>query len=452
MIAALTAVDACALLDPAKAEAPGFTATSSVRRTAPHACLVDNGKGESVQLRLAVPSDRYTRFDHPSMLIEGVKVYQDKHDDLCELELPVSFDQAINFSSHRTATSPKALCQQADAFVRAAIPALGKASRPVTAPLAGWSGCRLLSAIRGRPITSFAIDGTIDGCREVTGDEQTASVSTSYAGALRLMDFERMTTVDGRPAGLDTREVTGPPGITIPDGTCRLSWNGPTAPTSNWVRFVVSAPTCPQATQLATRLSTVIRGAIPKGASPQLPITFAKGEPDSDQPGACADLAAFWPASETRKRCLPYVPATAPRGAAAILNAAKADGNVLCAISEQAVRERFGAGFRPVTIGGRRCQYVEPSHGLEIGVVVDDQEIQQIPGVEAVVIADRPGWHHTLDMSATRRASALHVEAAKGVWLRVYFDFRVPAGGSKLNTDREKDQQSFTADLLALYF
>src|SRR5688500_15693339 len=75
LVAALTRVDTCALLNAAQAQAPGFTAADKLRRTSAHTCRITNARGDWVRIELATGSNRISRFNLALDTIGGAKVY-----------------------------------------------------------------------------------------------------------------------------------------------------------------------------------------------------------------------------------------------------------------------------------------------------------------------------------------------------------------------------------------
>ncbi|WP_020385785.1 DUF3558 family protein [Kribbella catacumbae] len=449
LVAALTQVDSCALLDAAKAQASGFTAADKLRRTSAHSCRIVNARGEWVRIELAAGGSRVTRFDKELGTIGGAKIYRERaSDDTCEVEVPVAFDYSIRIFSQRVATPTATLCQPADAFAKFAMPLLAKASVPATTPLAGWSGCGLLSAIRGRPISTFKIGAyptnDVDGCTELDRGELVSSVSLSYGGELNPALFERITPIGGSPTGVDS-----------PGDKCRLTWiagpSGQSDPADKFVRLVAVEKTCALAEQLAAKMKTVLAGSVPKGAVPLFPIYLRPDEQDSDQPGACADVNSFVVQSNLEQRCRPYKPVAAPKGPAAVLRAVQADGNVACAISVEAIRQRLGAELRPVTIGGRGCRYVEPSHELEIAVAVSDRELARAGQAKFVKLGKHEGWILATHLR-NRSIIDLNVNAAVGVSLRISFEFKPRRGTGFLDSAREKELVPIATAIANTYF
>lgn len=451
LVAALTQVDSCALLDAAKAQAPGFTAADKLRRTSAHTCRIVNARGEWVRIELAAGSDRTLRFALETDTIGGAKVYRKRADsDSCEVEVPIAFEYSISIYSHLLGASPAALCRPADAFAKIAVPMLAKASAPAKTPLAGWSGCALLSAIRGRPISTFEIGGyptnDVDGCTEMDRGALVAELSLSYGEALDPSMFERITPMGGNPTGVDS-----------PGDKCRLTWiagpSGQTDPRDKFVRLIAVEKTCALAEQLAAKMKAALAGPIPKGAAPLFPIYLRPNEPDSNKPGACVDLDSFVEDSNTKYRCRPYVPVDAPpKGAAAVLRAVQADGNVACAMSLEAVRKRLGAELRPVTIGGHGCRYVEPSHGLEVTVGVSDRAIARNRQSKTVQVGKHEGWTYAVELSAERYSVHLHVDRPERVSLQISFEFKPRRGTDRPARGREKELVPIGAAIVDTYF
>ncbi len=381
----------------------------------------------------------------------GAKVYRDRpNTDTCAVDVPIAFEYSISIYSHLVGASPAALCRPVDAFAKFAVPMLAKASAPATTPLAGWSGCALLSAIRGKPISAFKLGGyptnDIDGCTEMDRGELVSELSLSYGGELDPSGFERITPIGGDPTGVDS-----------PGDKCRLTWlagpSGQAGTADKFVQLLVMAKTCAEAEQLAAKLKAALAGRIPPGPAPLFPIYLRPNEPDSEQPGACADLDRFVVDSNVEQRCRPYVAVAAPPpGATEVLRAVQSDGNVACAISMDAVRQYLGAEFRPVTIGGQGCRFVEPSHGLEVAVSVSSRAIVRHREAKAVKVGAYQGWTDATELSTERYSVNLHVDRPERVSLHVSFDFRPRRGTNHLGTAPRKHLVPLAAAIVNEYF
>jgi hypothetical protein len=99
-LAALTRIDACSLLDQAKAKAAGFAVGDRLRRTSPHECRIEHGTSW-VRVELGVRDP--LRFDSALRTVAGAKAYVRQDKDSCEVRLPVSFQYSISFYGAETA-------------------------------------------------------------------------------------------------------------------------------------------------------------------------------------------------------------------------------------------------------------------------------------------------------------------------------------------------------------
>jgi hypothetical protein len=144
--------------------------------------------------------------------------------------------------------------------------------------------------------------------------------------------------------------------------------------------------------------------------------------------------------------------ATPPQGATEVLRAVQADGNVACAISLEAVRQYLGAEFRPVTIGGQGCRYVEPAHGLEVAVHVTNRAIAKHRESKPVKVGKYGGWTDATELSLERYIANLHVDRPEQVSLHVSFTFRPRRGTNHLGTAPQKELIPLAAAIVNKYF
>ncbi|MFI7066272.1 hypothetical protein ACIBL3_35115 [Kribbella sp. NPDC050124] len=440
VIAGLTQVDACALLDPAKAKAPGFTVRDRIRRTDPHECRIEHGSAwVRAELGLADPF----RYDSAVRTLAGAKAYVKRDQDSCQVTLPVSFERSVSFYGHWPDKAAPLDCRTVEAFATAAVPVLSRPS-PAEAPLAGWSGCVALEKLVGRAGGRFKVGSypthTMDGCTSSANGQRGTEVSLGYGPDLVLSEFPKTVRLGGRTAG-----------FTYGDGQCWLTWNqGPSAqpdPREQWVQIVLRSPNCGTSRRLAVKLIAMLDGPVPSGAKPQAPLLMKPTDHDSKQPGACIDLEV----TKEFPVCERYVAVQQPKGAVEVYRQGSQDGNVVCSISQDAVRRVLGNGLRPV-VEGSACVYVEPSHALEVRVGVTDRRVGAGIAPRKVELAGRQALVSTRQSDDDSKEVYLRVEDSTGVVLTVQFTFKRPRGGGDLDTGREAQLEPVGRQILEQSF
>ncbi|WP_112236575.1 hypothetical protein [Kribbella monticola] len=426
VVSTLTGIDACRLLDPTKAPSLG---KATISRTGPHGCEIE-GQHALIRAELGAWGDRSKRFGWELGEVRGARIYRQRFDDECTVWMPVSFDYSIRFFSSTKFTRPESACREADAFAAAAVAVLTKAGTPAHVPLAGWSGCAVLSAILGQPVGSLQLGGAssdfVDGC-----SGRTASLGIWYGTGLKA--FKKTLRIGGRTVGVDEYKE------------CSLTWDqglsGQPAPNDR-IRVDITAPTCAAGQQLVKKAQTLLAGPAPKRAPAQYPLYLRADEPDSPRPGACVDLNL-----DDRTPCQPYVPVDAPNGAAEILRRAKADPNVVCAVSTAAVGRLLGAGLQPVTTRDESCTYVEQTHRLQVVVGIGNQSsLAYQSDLQSPKIAGREA---KLKTGATE--NVLVVDCGQGVFLELDFAFSKGRTG-RLDTTRTKDLQPLATEIVSQFF
>ncbi|TDC29818.1 hypothetical protein [Kribbella albertanoniae] len=366
VVAALSRIDPCALIDPARAKAPGFTVDKPSVQPAPSTCVVRGDQVGAVQVDLLTRFLGYDRWRGRERLIFGEAVGYLLQNGNCELVVPVSFGFAIRFED-RGVQPTKVKCGQLRAFAAAAVPLLAKPS--ATGP-GRWDACSLLGRALGMEEPPYP--QSLDRC-EVTGK---ARLQLPYG----VVPFDpkghpERVTVAGRTAGLKS------------SGTeCVLTMDqGPTGlrhPRPAFQQIVLAAPTCPEATKLATTVVELLRTP-PPPSRVQAPLYFRPNEPEQAAPGGCA----FVEFRTDFKDCEPYTSADRPK-AAELHSKAQADPHVLCAIAVEPVRERFGDRLKPV-VAGHRCHFLEGGGRLKVVISSSGDTLQPAPE-RALTIAGHP--------------------------------------------------------------
>ncbi|MFB6726016.1 hypothetical protein ACFCV3_37945 [Kribbella sp. NPDC056345] len=364
VLAALSRIDACLLVDPARAKVPGFAAGQPFAQSSPSTCVVRNDRAGSVQVDLLTPYLK--RWLGSERLVLGGAVGYLLRSGNCELVVPVSFRFAIKFADHGAQQPSKVTCGLVRAFAAAAVPLLEK---PAVSGPGRWDACGLLGRALGMERSPYP--QALDRC-EMTGK---ARLQLQYeVVAFDPEDYRERVTIGDRIAGLK------------PSGAeCVLTMDqGPTGlqpPRPAFQRIVLAAPTCPEATKLATAVADLLR--TPRPPSPvQAPLYFRPNEPEQAAPGGCA----FVEFRVDFKDCEPYTSADRPK-AAELHSKAQADPHVLCAIAAEPVRERFGERLKPVVAGGR-CHFLEGGERLKLVISSSGDTFQADPQ-RALTIAGR---------------------------------------------------------------
>ncbi|MEV0285017.1 hypothetical protein AB0H36_12985 [Kribbella sp. NPDC050820] len=440
VLAALAQVDACALLDPAKAKAPGFTVGATIRRTDPHECRIEHSTAwVRAELGLA---DSF-RFHSELRTLAGAKAYVKGDEDSCQVTLPVTFQRSVSFYGHWPDKAAPLDCRTVEAFAAAAVPVLNRPA-PTKAPLASWNGCTALEKLVGRATGRFEVGSyptlTVDGCTDWVDGRKGTEVSLGYGPDLVPSNHPKTVRLAGRTAG-----------VTYGEGQCWLTWNqGPSAqpdPREKWVQIVLRSPNCATSKRLAVKLIAMLAGPLPAAAKPQAPLLMKPTDHDSKQPGACIDLEV----TKEFPVCEPYVPVQPPKGAVEVYRQGSQDGNVVCSISQDAVRRVLGSGFRPV-VEGAACVFVEPSHALEVRVGVTDRTVVAGIAPRKVELAGRKALVSTSQSDEDNKLVYLRAEDSTGVVLSVHFAFERPRGGGDLDTGREAQLEPLGRQILEQSF
>lgn len=437
VMAALTRLDACALMGSAKA----------VPMT-PHRCRLETGVGESMTLTLGAPMDWQERYASDVLTVKGARVYVQGPDlDRCKADIPVSFTQTIEVGLTTFRDLTPARCEQVRTMTAAVITRLANPEAYLSRmPAARWNACTALARSLGltAPTSKHSIVSGLDQCTDPDG----LQVELSFD-----RDFKS-------PADATVRQLGGKRVRQFTFSGCDLQWSQGPSGVANAPKHVVTvrAKTCGQADKSALVLMKVLDGPPPAQAKPQHPLTYKSGEPDRAAAGACADVG-------TREPCEPYHQVEAPTGAQEILRRVKADPNVNCAIAVDAVRKHLGPGFRPATLNSpaehlahRSCVFVEQSHEHTFAVSVVDApptpKTVYLPHGQDITVQGRPGTFFSFVERNSRRDD-LYVGVADRITLRLQFDL-VPGRGAttktRPDTTRAALLQPLATDILTKYF
>ncbi|OZM72002.1 hypothetical protein CFN78_17870 [Amycolatopsis antarctica] len=416
VVAGLTGLDACALIDPAAASIPGYEG-SRVRARSPHQCTISTGDGQGkygdMAVTLGLPLSRDERFRYELAHPAGITTYTRTLDSMsCEAYVPVGADLSIAFSIRSTGAEPdRSACEQALALVTAAAPRLTAPSGP-PGPFAAHDACTVLGAALGdargdAPLSpgGHSARSGIDGCGvdEGRGLEDRTSLELSYRPSERERDGD-----DGEPRTVGGRQVW--PRY----DDCAVVWDhaasglpGASGESASLLEIVLEAP-CGQTDALAAEVMLVLDGPPPERPGAQSPLFYRAEEPDVAL-GACVDVPA-------RESCEPHMPVPAPRGAREVSDAVRADPDVACAIAAEAVGRHLGPELRPVVT--RRpvdgCLFVEPRHSVRVRVGVSVGELDDTSTTSAgqarTTVAGRPAVTQTSEGGAGYRIAVQLVE------------------------------------------
>jgi hypothetical protein len=359
VLAALRQVDACALLDARSARLP---AGSRQVASGPHRCDLRASDGVRVSVRLGMSFTARDRLDdfYPRAL-GGAKAYVERWGNeprsMCFLHLPVGRSLSVRFAVFAGASAAGDLCAVAESFASAAARRLARPEtlRPgANRPMASWDPCAALGSALDDPYGYHLShqstgDYGIDGC---VADPARTPISQ----AIRLtLGYGRAHT-----GGVPTRIAGRRTVVRDAPAVCTVQWsNGPAGVGAEQL-MELSAPDCPRAEQL---VAPVLRA--PTAGSTVVArhgLLYRPDEPDLPVAGACG----FYTTDPAR--CQPYVAVTVPGRAAELVRAAATDLHVNCAIAVDAVRERVGAGHRPVVDDAVGCVFVEPTRTTRVAV------------------------------------------------------------------------------------
>jgi hypothetical protein len=252
VIDALRRLDMCAVLQAA------VGVGRDLRAYRPSECVTFDAAPE-VDLRVArLAADRRTSMTAKN--VGGAKAYVQGSSSQCLVQLPVSADLVIVFSSDDT-------CAKLEPIAAEAVSVL---SRP--ALLEGeprWDACTVL---RKAPDVDPGADENLDLC---TDKKTLANVEFSYTTPGVPEEGWRRSTVDGVEVWtLDDRDPDAP--------SCTAEWSLGPAPSDHADGELVAsvgAIDCAKVTPLVAPLVAALKKK-PDAGDPQRPLLYAPGEPD----------------------------------------------------------------------------------------------------------------------------------------------------------------------------
>ena len=386
--AALRQIDPCRVFDLSVAARRHKHVTTEP--SGPHACELtpqDLSTGISFQV---VSNDQAERYSEAPLVLAGTRAYRTEdtsHGHQCQVDVPVSHVLALRFV-YRVDDVHGDACGPLQEYVTGSITKLRDpaAVRWTTSPpIGGWDGCSLLASVLGGAARSYnysamGIRDPFSGCSATPrhdlgepghGDPGGAAPTSPPSDRVALtIEYNVAPSI-----GDETRTIAG---TTVQidhesDPRCAVAWSaGPStgrAAHSLYSHTVVTVLTdgggCDAAVGLAPRIMTTLQTK-PPAARPQQPLLYAPTDNDAGSVGDCVDLGV----TGGQTSCEPYRPTQLPRDAAAILTSGNSDPNVGCSVSADAVRQAFGAEFKPVT-WGQHCFWVDRTHLVQLLVDVD---------------------------------------------------------------------------------
>jgi hypothetical protein len=413
VLAALRRIDLCEVLAAAMSETPGLPAGAEPRARQPFACVAD---GISAK---AVSSTHETRLSLPSQDIGGARAYVREERDGCAVLLPVSFELAVEFSQ------VPGTCQVVTGLTAAAVSVLADPEAARVDPR--WDACTVLAEALGPDTDRAKLAGPgLDDCTDFS--EAPSQASISFADGLPPAGQPRTATIGDTQVQIYEQETS-----------CDLYWRqGPTPDH----QVLVVTPDCDRSTALAESVLNVLAGQPPTDAQPQWPLFYARDEPDSPLPGACAYVDGV----SAPGRCEPYREAPVPDDIPA-----SGDANVMCAVAVDAVAEQFGTRLRPVAVtdaGIDDCYFAAPERSIQLEFTVKPGPAAREPGDREVAIAGHSGFvvasggSYRYQLSASRTATVRLTVRTGPV---IAADTPLPAG-------TDKKAEAVLTDVLREYF
>ncbi|GLY64362.1 hypothetical protein Atai01_09810 [Amycolatopsis taiwanensis] len=388
VIAALRALDACALLDLDYAKSHRNPNAVTIP-TGPHSCSLvadANWSPGYSRLSLAVGADNdfEGRFSEKPIALGGAKAYEiDQGDDSlpdCVLDLPVSYTLSIELK-----TDASAGCQLVEDYGAATVAKLAdpdaRGVDTAKRPLSAWDGCAFLTSLYGPDLDGYRLTPNSRSSDPFSGCE--SSNERGKTGPSLKVTYDKWapkrTDQLIRIAGKDAAVRGGA-------GTCTVSWHqGGSSSPNEWfgsVIFELADADCVTAERHAAEAVELAERA-PEGSAsrPQRPLLYGPDDNDTGRIGACADLF--------NSPCAPYQGGVtvAPTFEAAAADS-QADQAVQCEAFSEAVKSAYGSSFSPV-IWGTHCMFVEPTHDMLVYVDIDGKNVPADYGTDPSLWADR---------------------------------------------------------------
>ena len=340
VLATLAGLDLCALV---KGE--------NVTLWGPHRCTLATPASDAIQVSFGERTDRIERFARPVEVVAGAKVdaIDEKHGH-CSMELPVSFTYAVVFFSDTCAGMDDVI-----ATVVARLAAPGKVRHRADQPDMSKDACAVLAGAltdAAHP-TPELHRVNLDVC---SGD-------VPHLGKTTLEQYLQRAPPDGQ-FWTKWAVVAGKQVYKNSRG-CRWEWSEGGYADGRDRTVILGIDCAPELPDdQAKKLLSAIMTRLGTAQSPvkATKLTYAPGEPDEPNPGACVD---FQPDA-----CEPFQPTPVPAGARPATVMAQADSHVLCAAAVDAVRGQFPQARPVVDTQQLACVFVQPDHAVELTVDV----------------------------------------------------------------------------------
>lgn len=419
-------LDPCKLLDVDLARSDGDEDAHTLR-TGPHSCLLSPTEEYDPvenQVRVAVGGQyRFgRRYNDKPVEISGVKAYKSYDDSECAFHIPVSSARSVdlNYRPYRDSRP----CESLEPYAASAAKRL---TDPDELELTSdhmymaWDGCGLVSQVLGSDSEDyeFATNGGIDplsGCDVSVRKDEDGSPRTDDEGFELVTDY---TSWPPDPA--DNKREIGGYDVYGRDGErCTATWSPEDSVTaedlySNLV-LELTGDSCERVEKLVEPISSLAEEEPDDtDVEPQRPLYYEEDESDIPVEGACVDLGGNTMPTD----CEPYRSVKIPDDKTEIVEAAMSDGNVACALANDAVAEVYGRDFKPVTLG-QGCYYVKPSHTLQISVGTGTG-----PGYKPAGYCDgtAPGEREVTKVGGNGAVTCWHEQtSAFDVWVSPYDD------------------------------
>jgi hypothetical protein len=438
VVAAMRQLDGCKLLSGYLQAHAGSVAIPN----GAHSCLLAS-KADWTPLDPSMTLAVGEKLDHTDKLmmkpvaVDGVKAYviDQSRDDRssCKLTIPVSFELGV--SVRETVDGKVDTCGDVQNVAKSVVAGLRAPDQnvldPAKLPFATWDGCTFA---RGLLATQTSYDYVPNGYDDpFSGCHGTKKLSPGEYpednGVTLSVDYERWDTV-GREGA---QQISGKAATVAVFGAggCQVRWNqGPSGTGNEWLGDVVfelvSENSCDVVKQGATKAIALAAQPAPADpAKPVRPLVYTTAEPDDAFAGACADFS-----SATGDDCQPYQAVPIPQTVQERTAQPAKDTNTLCAMFNDQVKAAFGPTLSPLT-WLQHCFYVEPTHGVEIGIDLQptveparfgdepdlyaDRKTVQLGGMQAVTFYNSQKYEYDIYLSLhndIRRKGNLHLQVS----------------------------------------
>ncbi|GAB1515555.1 hypothetical protein JCM33774_75980 [Actinophytocola sp. KF-1] len=374
---ALRRLDPCKLFDLAvarKRQRPNVVTIPS----GPHSCFLApdadyTGGGGGIELSVGTLSDQFFRYDGAPFALAGAKAYEyssiGDSGSSCRVVIPVSSDRAIELYYMELGEAD--LCPTVRQYAAGTVGKLRNpdalANTDTSRPFSAWDGCSLLRTALGATAGDYVYEphshgDHFGGCNAANKDR-----ANGYHPANIQVSYDDTAEVTGKTRTIGGKTVA----VTDRSKDCSAHWDhGPTGVANKlWAvtPVAMSAKDCDTLVALVEKVIALAGTKPADDAAPQRPLLYGPDENDTASKGACVDLAISGGVAD----CEPYQEVPVPRGTDAIMAASEVNRNLQCAVFADAVADKFGAEFVPVTWEAHGF-FVDSAHTVRIQVNVDD--------------------------------------------------------------------------------